>query len=316
MMDRIRYHVYSDFDGTLVDSFSPSASGVGVNEACSIAVLSIFGEDVASIYENELGGLQNREPFELIKTLYDSGASLDRSVSIQEATQRFVDMKVSLLLPSFTSEWPQFYPGVKEFLTEIAQEKLPLDLTVVSSGHDEVIAKVFTENGLPIPNMVTSDTVRNKKFPTRDKFKPHTYQLSVAHHRVFHKEDEAVSVHTESGYYANRGDKPFMMYLGDDPIKDGGLAENARIIYGFVPFMKPDYTPFLEKGQILVEDFHHLLDKLKAHSELLDEGRSLSEILLGRKDSETFPPLSTRERPYKRWISEGGYRPGGERMGY
>lgn len=95
------------------------------------------------------------------------------------------------------------------------------------------------------------------------------------------------------------------MHVGDDHVKDGGFAHESRIVYAHVPNSHPDYVPDPEKGQFLLSDFFVLADVLTNSAEKIQEGLSLSEIFIGRKDAELFPPLMEHERPYIKWLKDG-----------
>lgn len=62
------YLLVSDFDGTAADTFSKNPKGIGVNEAYSLAIKNLFGEEGMEIYE-EFGSLKNRAPEEVVKQI-------------------------------------------------------------------------------------------------------------------------------------------------------------------------------------------------------------------------------------------------------
>jgi hypothetical protein len=113
----------------------------------------------------------------------------------------------------------------------------------------------------------------------------------------------------ENNYsYLNGAERPAfkarLAYVGDDPLKDGGLAQNARIPYVYAPFTKPGFEPDSQKGQVGMVDFFDLSKRLQLADGLSE--RSWSEILLNRPDREVFPPLSESQRPYAEWMRSGG----------
>jgi hypothetical protein len=318
MQNRPRHTLYIDFDRTLADTFTPGPSRIGVTEASANAVRQLFGEAGYQIYEERLGGLQNREPRELIEALHAEGVSNPALSSIKEAAQAYVDAKLAPLLQDISPEWPALFPGVKDFFQTVASGELAVTPVIVSSGHDAFINKVFQEHGLPLPAMVTSDTVRDRVFPDRPKFKPWTYQLAVAHQEelIAMRGQRGVIYETPSTFTKRGINKQFMMYIGDDPNKDGGLARNARILYGFVPFVKPEYTPKEAEGQVLIPDFGTLTDILRRNNEALIQGQAMTEIFLGKQDSEVFPPTPEGDRPWQKWMKEQARRPLHERSAF
>lgn len=295
-----------DFDRTIADTFAPSPSGIGVEEASALAVKDVFGNNMFEIYVHT-GGLKNREPSELVSDLNrtgrEKGINLHGQSSDQETTEHYVAAKISYLLQDISPNWPKLYQGVEEFFHKVAEGQLNADVAIVSSGHNEAIKKIFCVNGMPLPElMITSDAIRNLLQPQRPKYKPHPYQLARIHKEWLGK--NALKNQLDGNYTGRSHGKPSMMYFGDDPVKDGGLAEKSRILFGFVPFARPDFWPDERKGQVLIPDFNFLIDVLQNQGHSLREGRSLSEVFLGRPDHEIFPPLAERERPYVKWTEE------------
>ena len=56
-----------DFDGTIANTFVPSPNGIGVNDACRMAVGTMFGADGFAVFD-EIGGLRNRSPLDFMRT--------------------------------------------------------------------------------------------------------------------------------------------------------------------------------------------------------------------------------------------------------
>lgn len=286
-----RYFIAMDFDGTLAATFDRSANGMDVKLAYELAIHEVFGQTGLEIYQKD-GGLRNREPGEVVKSILQALGSYSTNET-KIATEEVVEKKLSHLNPEISEQWPKLYPGVKGFFEQVASEKLPIDVGIVSSGHDDFIKRVFSVNGIRPPDiLVTSDILRSRNRSEIESCKPHTYQLAEAH-RQWSKAN-INSQFSNNAESRNHG-KPYMLYVGDDPIKDACLAERARIPFLFVPFTHPYFDPDPEKGQLLLSDLSQLTDLFLERNHELLEGKSFSSVLLSREDSELFPPRSPLE---------------------
>lgn len=283
--------IISDFDQTIAETFKPSPSGKGVKEAYHHAIEQVFGTNGVSYYYDELGGLKNREPSELTQLIAQGvGLYLSRQ-ELEQVTTQLVEAKIAFLQNEISSAWPKLIPGVKDFFQAVENGEIDVQVAILSSGHTEVINKVFRCHELTPPRiLVTSDTIRALKEPPRPKYKPHPFPVALVH-KEWLKLNESSSYGPNSYLYRSQG-KPHMMYLGDDPIKDGELAENSRIIFGFVPYGEFIFAPDATKGQLLIPDFNFLLNMLKTKDTMLKEGKPLSEVIFGIPDHELFPPVS------------------------
>lgn len=299
MSNKQKHFIVTDFDGTLAATFENSRNGMNVNIASDHAVLDVFGDGGHKVYQ-EIGGLKNREPGELVRIIQQGIGQEIQNISAKDLTEQYVEAKLSYLVPEITPEWPQLYPGVKEFFQASADGRLPVNIGVVSSGHDGFIKRVFEVNDIPPPDiLVTSDILQLRKTLNRERYKPHTYQFAEAHYQW-----KKLSTNDGENYTGRTQGKPNIAYIGDDPVKDGGLAEQARVAFIFVPFTKPGFEPRAEKGQLLATDFFMLGNLLSNYADDLKEGRSFASILFGKEDTELFPPLAECERPYAKWLVE------------
>lgn len=275
-----------DFDGTLVKTKENSPNGMNVGVACGRTIHDIFGPEGYRVYTDKLGGLQNREPGELMGLML---SEMGISVSVKEAAELFVAQKLRHLIPEISPEWPKFYPGVVEFFSDVQHGRYPLEVAIVSSGHNEFINRVFEVNGIDAPlNMVTSDDIRGRSQPDRPLYKPNPYQLAVVHRRWKGKSEGLM----HSRYVDLDHGKSMMAYVGDDPVKDGVLAERSRIPFIHMNPDGQDFVPNADRGQIGIHDFNDLRSLLDKSGNMMAEGRDFSEVLVGRKRSEIFP---TRE---------------------
>ncbi len=276
----------TDFDGTLVKTKENSPNGMNVSVASGRTIRDIFGPEGHKIYVEKLGGLQNREPGELMGLMLSETRI---GVSVKDATELFVAQKLSHLIPEICPAWPKFYPGVIDFFKDVQNGRYPLEVAVVSSGHDEFINRVFEVNGLDAPaNMVTSDVIRSRTQPDRPLYKPNPYQLAVVHRKWRGRVDGFM----RSRYVDLNHGKDHMVYVGDDPIKDGELAERSRIPFIHMNADGQDFVPRADRGQVGVHDFNELREMLDRSVHKMADGKDFSEVLIGRRRSEIFP---TRE---------------------
>lgn len=290
-----------DFDGNLAATFADSPHGENVHTATDKAVMQVFGNEGFAVYEAH-GGMQNREPGEIVRQIVRDLGKGEQGYT--DITEDFVAAKLAILVPEISPEWPLLYPGVKDFFRQVDMGDIPLDIAIVSSGHDGFIKQVFAVNDLPDPEiLVTSDILRSRTQPLRERYKPSPYQLAEAHRQWENREYGYELRFPVPNSYIGRGhDKGRIAYMGDDPKKDGGLARNARIPYIYVPFTKPGFDPDETSGQLMVEDFNDLSDMLKEQSEAMRSGESFARIMFGRSDAELFPPVSESERPYAKMM--------------
>ena len=310
-----------DFDGTIAATFEPSPNGMDVSIASKLAIGKKYGSRGLEVYD-QIGGLGGREPGELIALMH---LRLGINPATRDDTELYVSEKLASITPEISPTWPRLLPGVGNFFRDVSDRRIPVDLSIISSGHNKFIERVFEVNGIDVPhNLVTSDELRQRPMPLeRPRFKPHTFQLAQAH-RNWDQEiaDEFTSL---SGLSVNFHDipsehrershhKPYMLYVGDDYIKDGGLAWNGRIPFVFIPPANSNYTPNCDRGQIMVSDFNDLRTILRFGREGIENGESFSEIILGKPDAELFPPLDPEARPFAKWMEKRRAGVGPERF--
>ncbi len=300
-----KHLILFDFDRTIAETSADSGNGIDVDEASGLAVQDIFGEKGYDFFRTELGGLRNREPSELIELIINGAGIGLEGININTATELFVQSKLRYLLDEITFFWPVLYPGVRDFFNDVRRGRIPVDIGIVSSGHDDFIKKTLKVNGIEPPDiLVTSDELRrryNKFSPPR--FKPNPYQIAVAHKKWESWDKRQEGRIAENGWVSSNAGKEGMVYVGDDPEKDGKLADRSRIPFIFVPFSGKDFSPDPDKGQMAVADFHELREVFKINKKKIEEGVSMSEILLGKPYEEIFTQ-STEGALYNRMLSE------------
>src|SRR5665213_907365 len=174
-----------DFDGTIANTSVSLASHISVHTAYQRAFKDVYGTGSMYYDFNEVFG--NRAPREMAEYIDAYSAVPDDNCfkqypSVAEATARIVEAKLSYILPQISTEWPPLYDGVQEFFHSIAQDEIPVETAIISSGHDAFIQRVFEVHDIPMPDyLVTSDTLIGVKQTERKLYKPYTYQLAVAH---------------------------------------------------------------------------------------------------------------------------------------
>jgi len=256
-----------DFDGTIGNTGAPSPNGMNVHKAYDMALYRVFG--VKGILA-AVGGLQNRAPIELLQDvlrelndlrsvagayyrgnrarLIRRGAHLpDRRCTIEALAEAFVWVKLDILLGEIGktedgSIWPMPCEGVLEFLAQAsAQGK---KIAVISSGHELFIRKCFEMWGAPCPRyLLTDDDLRNLPFPVAKKTKPSKLLYTL------------LSVKMKCPI----GDLQDSVYFGDDAFKDGMLAENAYVPFGWY---NPEGKPagrHMNGGHFEFRDWRELL---------------------------------------------------------
>ena len=248
-----RYLLVSDFDGTIANTFSPSPNNVGVSEAYRLAVKELFGKKALKYYISA-GGLKNRNPGEVVKSLQDQGFGGDVTA------EDLVQAKLGYLLREIGPEWPKPCNGFIEFY-KVIEETDGLEVAILSSGHTGFIRKTFSVWGLDPPRiMLTDDDLRgyNPPLPLEKFSKPSPLLMDL--------------IQKEWG-----GHRRHMIMLGDDPEKDGVLAQNAGVPFGFFSQQKNWFA----ENSFQFNDWREVSAFFKKESsqKLISRGVSASEII-------------------------------------
>ena len=240
-----------DFDNTIANTFAPSHSGIGVNEACRMAVARMFGTHGVRAFD-VIGGLQNRAPLELIQALFSQdGCRHDFLTAAKQylelylteldglvrhgsgvplvwvdndpepvVAELFVRVKLRTLLREISRNpqglWPIPCAGIVPYLKRIKAHDIPL--AILSSGHEAFIRKAFALWRQECPStMVTDDDLRGLAGVPREKrTKPSEF--------VFQRLLDVWKANDPRITGIQRCD---IAYVGDDPIRDGKLAHSA-----------------------------------------------------------------------------------------
>lgn len=310
-----RYLLSFDFDGTIAETFKKGPRGIGVNEATNNAITDIFGKPGA-IQFDRLGGLKNRAPSELInlilksdkegftrnaqKIFENNAANLsalipstkgvplvwDEKNAEQLIGELFVRQKLSYLLEQVGEKtadgqlWPPLTQGFLEFwgtLQKLKEEGIPLDTAIISSGHDIFIDKVFELYNLAKPDIIVSeDDIRGRKYPKEieRRVKPGELPLALTHFRWLKAQGmDYFNFDLKSAKEVRER----MIYFGDDPNKDGKLAEGAKINFGF---FVPGNLFLMEKDNFSAfKDWKTIGELLNGNKEMFSKGESFNRIL-------------------------------------
>lgn len=213
-----------DFDRTIADTFTSSPSGLGVNEAYAVAVESVFGKHGLNSYKH-LGGLRNRSPREVVSELQQSGfLACENATAL---TNKLVGHKIDCLtnqigqaLPDGTL-WPRLTEGFADFWRQVVANS-SVFTAILSSGHRAFIIRTFQVHELALPDFIITD----------DELRILPEPLSKPDPRLW-------------GYLLQESHITPLdsLYIGDDQVKDGGLARNAGVPFlHFAPEGAPDFA--------------------------------------------------------------------------
>lgn len=236
-----------DFDGTIALTFEHSPNRIGVHEAHHLSLGELFGPEVLELYHGQ-GGLKNQAPGELIIRLIELEPDLVRrstelhpeklgnQPTISELTRLFVDLKLRYLLDEICETWPRPCEGFLDFYAEISwlqSQGLQVDMGIITNGHDLFVKQTFRVWGVECPQvMVTEEDIRDLSWPSclEDRVKPAVFPYKLAMNRWRR---------------LRRVDHPsHVVYFGDDPHKDGGLAINAGVPFGLITEVPTDISGF------------------------------------------------------------------------
>ncbi len=226
-----------DYDGT-TNLTSEEAPGIAtVNDAYTEAIDGVLGTAAAQTFIGQ-GGHQHRTPAEIVL-----GVNPDMSTwEAAEASQDITRLKLDILIKQIGKElsngekWPRPTPGfVKmwEGLHADRQAGAVIDTAILSAGHTEFIAKSFEVHDLQQPDILVTDDILVDfglgYIPPDLRAKPTPLPLTVAkllwlgrHGLQAHQSDVIQDINQR------------IIFVGDDPVKDGGLAESAGVDFVLV----------------------------------------------------------------------------------
>ncbi len=209
-----------DFDGTAANTFASSPNHIGVTEAYTIAVDSVFGAATLRQY-CESGGLCNRAPREVVQSLAPDATT----VETQELCDKLVAAKLAVLLDEIGPTWPQPIEGylpLRKRVQRANEQGQRVDEAIISSGHEPFIRKTYDAWGEPAPDIIIASEILEQAtdFTPDQLIKPSAGLMVVA--RNLWRTIYGVG-------FTTTGEQHRMIYVGDDREKDGCLASNSGI---------------------------------------------------------------------------------------
>ncbi len=219
-----------DFDGTVAQTFEKSPSGVGVHEAHELTVETMFGVKALDHYIDG-GGLRNRAPVEVVQDLAPDA----KGDELNQLVSRFIDTKLSVLMGEIGTRfsdgniWPRpttGYLGLRERIEEARDDGLLIDDLILSSGHEPFIRKTYQAWNVGEPtHIVAEEAIRQLALdlPIEQLVKPSPVLMDVAHN-VWR---QGYGLKSTSEPVLDERDR--IVYVGDDPIKDGELAKSSGV---------------------------------------------------------------------------------------
>lgn len=227
--------VIEDFDGTAALTFEKSPNDIGVHEACEITVETMFGVNGLQSYI-DAGGLKNRAPVQVVQELAPDADENELS----ELTEIFTQTKLDVLMGDIGTRfpdgslWPRPTSGYLDFcesLETARQQGAVIDDIILSSGHEPFIKKTYAAWGVQLPtHIVAVETIArlNLGLPVDHLVKPSPVLMGIAHSmwRQGYGLDQELPIPAE--------ELSRMIYVGDDPVKDGELAANSGVDFMLV----------------------------------------------------------------------------------
>ncbi|MBU2632371.1 hypothetical protein KKG52_01525 [Patescibacteria group bacterium] len=290
-----------DFDGTIARTFEPSPSNLDVREAYRRGIRSVFGEKGAETYK-KIGGLKNNAPTELVQRMLDAdtnGRLREHALSLlgkglifiedplKDITELLIAEKLACLESEIGKEmpdgsiWPKQCEGFSKFwgaLQGLKQEGIDITTGIVSSGHTDIIKRVFGLYELTEPDIIVSeDEIRPRRHPIEisRRAKPGQLQMALLHKEWLELKSGGTRVIGLSQKALSTRDN--IVYFGDDPYKDGKLAEGARVTFGL---LSPNgNVPLLNEGQFSFRNWTEVSGILALNAAMLKEGVFIGEVL-------------------------------------
>lgn len=263
-MNKPRYLLIADFDGTLFKTSEPSPTGMTVQKAYTQSLDDIFGKGTGEWFFST-NGFQGEAPSQIVTTILSktNGSLINNARQLHKEkngsfpriipesqdgkiqwhnekpekalTSMLIIQKLGYLLQEIGTygqdgnPWPLPCEGVLDFsrsLRSLREEKVPLDFAIISSGHESFIRKTLEVCNLLQPDiLVTEDDLRLRKFPQEEEIKFKPGVFPVALAHFQWLKNQGISASKETG----SDTRTRIMHIGDNPTKDLVMAEKAGI---------------------------------------------------------------------------------------
>jgi hypothetical protein len=273
---RHSYLLAHDYDGTQADTDESCPGGVNVSESYERGISELFGDRKAAEFR-ENGGHNHRAPGDIVDDLFPSGTPERRRHLTDLLVETVVDREVRQIgtplrdwatWPRQTEGFLHYWERLDELRERARSDGFSIERAVISAGYRRFILKSYEEWGATPPEiLITDDEMRAVQYPREaiEKRKPRPFPFAVA---------QAEWLERTGGFSIDRARDSWgrRLFIGNDPVKDGGLAESMG-----AEFMLFELAG--TEGPRTINDFRKLADRLEQSWEALREGRPLSEVL-------------------------------------
>lgn len=243
----------TDFDGAYALTQEAAPNGMNVERAYEFAIERLFGSEALDRYV-ESGGLYSRAPGEIVVQL----APELEGQALRARTEDLIHIKLSVLENQIGKRfnddtgdfWPRIAPGFKPVWEQISVAS-GISTAVISSGHSGFIRRFHEVHGIEQPDiMVTDDDMRplSRTHPVEQIVKPSPLILQKAYLDWLWLRGFGMSnLKSDTKGYEN------VIYVGDDAVKDGRLAENFHV--DFILIDRDNYPASWRKvGELLLPE--------------------------------------------------------------
>lgn len=314
-MNKPRYLIATDFDGTLFQTSEPSPKGMTVLKAYVQSLDDLFGEGFGKLFFsiNEFNGespsqivqgvlnIQDKQLVHNAKQMHEDHngnfstiipESQDGTIPWNDEnpqtalTSMLVIRKLGYLLQEIGTRdqhgnpWPLPCEGALDFLKtleDLKERGVPIDFAIISSGHESFIKKTLGVWDIPSPDiLVTEDSVRTRAFPQEAERKFKPGVFPVALAHFIWLQNQGLTFSKEIGFDT----RTRIMHIGDNPTKDLVMAQRAGIESNF---LYPSTS------------WQYITKTLISNRNLFD-GRPFSEIFKDRKNGLEMAHSGAKER--------------------
>jgi FMN phosphatase YigB (HAD superfamily) len=216
-----------DFDQTLANTFEPAPGALGVEVIYEVAIAQLWGQRELAAYQ-----AAGRSPDQVVAELYPEASDAE----LVRLTEALIEARLELALVQIGTPllgggvWPRPCAGFIPFWERALEylERGRLDAGIISSGHTRFIERTFQVWGLKPPPVIVSidDMRRFTRLGVDRRSKPSPACFALARQRLMRLHGQSFDIRTASV-------KSGIVYVGDDPEKDGQLARRAGVRFGW-----------------------------------------------------------------------------------